>query len=450
MEDDFSHLVPDEDEEIPQTFEDLDDPEPEQPGEVLDRLSTLSDIEPFEVLKVEVQKWLQGQSDEEALKQRWLALDSEMGVRQHHFQEGLRFQEWGEQLLVSGRQIFEQFEWIQDQMQRFDNSLEQHQGLEMAYSLEQIHASLVVLQQEYLRLRELQASLPQMSEFPLVAELIRVGQLAADQKIPMESFLERVHVYCDMQDRLHQAIEGARPAPRERAILEQEADRLGSAFKVQQQGVDELLHFAESLDRSALERGIEKLEEGAQIQAQIREKLNGAWEDRGKRACPFCSAENDQGNRFCARCSARLPDAEAAAQLENEATHLDEESAGLSSNFQRLAEAVQKRLQGQLDEESFRETLQWFRGIYQEVHRQRSNQKPPPANTPADQKALFEQAKECLESGLSLIGEGLEILESGEQLDEGLEQVIAGGDRLMEMDSYFQQAQQLTHALQER
>ena len=446
MDDEFAHLVPDEDEEIPETFEDDDLPD-ELPLDVIRRCQDMTHIEPFERLKSETEQWLLGHRDPEELDQRWLALDQELAARHHYFQEGLRFQEWSDLLIVTGRQIFEQFEWIQDQMQRFQTGVLEGLELEVAYAVEQIYASLVVLQQAYGRLQELQESLPAMSDSPLVAELIRVGQLTAEEKIPSESFLERLHVFCDMQERLRQALQHAQPAPRERAILEEERAPLEEAFELQQTGVEVLIHFAGTLDRSLLEKGIELLEKGAQTQIRLRQRLNGAVETAESRACPFCSSCNEIHSRFCSACSARLP--EQAERPEALSLGGETPSPGLSSHFQRLADAVQQRLRGHIEESEFQATLHWFRGLYEGVCRQRKAQQPAPAQTPADQKQLLAQAQESLESGLELIGEGLELLESGEQLEDALETVIAGGDRLLEMENWFDEAVQLSHALQE-
>ncbi|MBT9583440.1 zinc ribbon domain-containing protein [bacterium] len=430
MDDEFAHLVPDEDEEIPETYEDTEDVPEESPLDVLRRCQENTDLEPFELLKLDAEKWLDGQQDSQALKQRWLALDQELASRHHYFQEGLRFQEWSEFLIVTGREVFEQFEWIQDQMQRFDLGLETSQELEVAYAIEQIYAALVVLQHAYKTLRELQDKLPAMSDSPLVAELIRVGQLAADEKIPIDSFLERLHVYQDMQERLRQALQLAQPAPREQAILDEERMHLDAAFETQQQGVEELLHFAETLDRLALERGLELLDQGAQVQLRLRQRLDKT----DSTSCPFCSASNEVHSRFCSACSARLPSSTPAD------TTTPTASDGLSSHFQRLASAVQQRLRGQISEAEFQTTLGWFRGLYESVCRQRNAQPPAPANAPPDQKQLLAEAQESMQAGLELIGEGLEQLEAGEQLEDALETVIAGGDRLLE----------LAHSLQER
>lgn len=437
--------LPEEDEEIPQTFEDEDTP-PEDPLEVLARCREYTDVEQFEELKKAAELFLRGQASLDSVKEKWLSLDQELGARHHYFQEGLRFQEWSEQLLVTGRQVFEQFEWIQDQMGRLDLGLDNAEELEVAYSLEQIHGALAVLKSSYQTLRELQANLPVLSDNPLIAELIRVGQLAAEQKIPVESFLERLQVYADMQDRLQQALATAQPAPREREILNQEQANLDEAFAHQQRGLEELHQFALTLDREELERGIASLEQGSQMQLQLREKLLQTVGTEETRACPFCGSDNQSQSRFCASCQARLP--------ENLAVQADEISlagggGGLPSHFQRLLTAVEARQQGQLADESWQSTLSWFRGLYTNVCRQRDRQKPPPADTPPEQLELLERAGQSLNQGLELIGEGLQQLESGEELQVGMEAILRGGERLQEMPAWLEEATNLTNALQE-
>ncbi|MFN8610483.1 MAG: zinc ribbon domain-containing protein [Vulcanimicrobiota bacterium] len=441
---DGEQLPDDEEEEIPQTFEDEDTP-PEDPLEVLARCREYTDVEPFEELKKELQGYLSGQLGPEGVREKWLSLDQELGVRHHYFQEGLRFQEWSEQLLVTGRQVFEQFEWIQDQMGRLDIGLENGQELEVAYALEQIHGSLAVLKSSYQTLRELQANLPVLSENPLIAELIRVGQLASEHKVPVESFLERLQVYADMQDRLQQALATAQPAPREREILTQEQSNLEEAFQHQQRGLDELHHFAQTLNREDLETGISSLEQGSQMQLQLRERLLKTVGSEDTRACPFCGSDNQSQSRFCTACQARLP--------ENLAVQAEEFSlasgGGLSSHFQRLLTAVEARKQAELDDAGWQSTLSWFRGLYTNVCRQRERQKPPPADIPPEQLALLERAGQSLAEGLELIGLGLQQLEQGEDLQAGLDAILRGGEKLQEMPAWLEEATNLTNALQE-
>jgi len=124
MDDEFANLVPDEDEEIPEDSEDLEESTPEVPLEVLARCREYTDVEAFEELKKEAESYLRGESSVSQVREKWLALDQELAARHHYFQDGLRFQEWSEQLVITGRQIFEQFEWVQEQMARFDHGLQ--------------------------------------------------------------------------------------------------------------------------------------------------------------------------------------------------------------------------------------------------------------------------------------------------------------------------------------
>lgn len=446
-DEEFANLVPDEDEEIPEDSEDLEETSAEDPLEVLARCREYTEVEPFEELKKESERFLRGEAGVDNVREKWLALDQELAARHHYFQEGLRFQEWSEQLVVTGRQIFEQFEWIQDQMGRLDLGLETSQELEIAYALEQIYAALAVLESSYQTLRELQANLPTLSENPLIAELIRVGQLTSQQKIPVESFLERLSVYADMQERLQQALLTAQPAPRERSILEAERANLEEAFSHQQRGLDELHAFAENLEPEELEKGIASLELGSQMQLRLRERLLQTVGMEELKSCPFCGSENQAQSRFCASCQARLP--------ENLAVQAEEfslgggQSSGLPSHFQRLATAVEQRQQEQLEDSAWQSTLSWFRGLYTNVCRQRDRRKPPPADIPPEQLELLEKAGESLNAGLEMIGEGLSQLEAGEELQSGLDHILRGGEKLQEMPAWLDEATNLSNALQE-
>lgn len=447
MDDEFANLVPDEDEDIPEDTEDLEESTPEVALEVLARCREYTDVEPFEELKKEAEAYLRGEVGPEIIREKWLSLDQELAVRHHYFQDGLRFQEWSEQLVVTGRQVFEQFEWIQDQMGRLDVALEGAQELEVAYALEQIYGSLAVLKSSYQTLRDLQANLPTLSENPMIAELVRVGQLALEQKIPMESFLERLAVYADMQERLQQALLTAQPAPRERSLLEAERVNLDEAFAHQQRGLDELHAFAENPDATELEKGIASLELGSQLQLRLRERLLQTVGVEETRACPFCGSDNQGQNRFCASCQARLPE-NLAVQAE-EISLGSSQSNGLPSHFQRLVTSVEQRQAGELDDPAWQSTLSWFRGLYINVCRQRDRQKPPPADIPPEQLEILDKAGESLSTGLELIGEGLTVLEGGEELQGGVDLILRGGEKLQEMPAWLDEATNLTNALQE-
>ena len=183
------------------------------------------------------------------------------------------------------------------------------------------------------------------------------------------------------------------------------------------------------------------------MQLRLRERLLQTVGTEDTRSCPFCGADNLAQSRFCTSCQARLPE-NLAVQAE-EISLSSSQGNGLPSHFQRLVTAVEQRQQEQLDDAGWQSTLSWFRGLYTNVCRQRDRRKPPPADIPPEQLELLEKAGESLTTGLELIGEGLASLESGEELQSGVDLILKGGEKLQEMPGWLDEATNLTNALQE-
>jgi len=447
----------DEEEEIPETLED-DEVFEESPQDVLERCQVSSGVAPLDELKQGVVAWMAGQLDPDELLQRWSQLDQELFARNHYFQEGLRFQEWSEEFVELGRACFEQFEWIQEQMQRLEHSVQGRDSLEVVYALEQIQASLLELNRLYALLGERQAQEPQLCHNPWLAELLRLGLMAAEGRVPVESFLERLQIYSDLQERMRLALETALPTPAEAAVLGSAESSSREAFQAQLLGLEQLHQFAQDLDRIRLESGIESLEQAAATFTALSEQLQQAASKVDMAACPFCARENMVGTRHCAHCSARLP--------ESDHFSLSSQSdvVSLPENFSKLSEAVNQYLGGRSSLPQLGESVAWFRQLHQGASRQLSGIAAAQPGTPGLEVEILEEARAMANHGLESVEQGLVSLELGlgqqaeidraSVLQRGLELVLGGGQALLELEGVLARAQELArsssgHALYE-
>lgn len=446
----------DEEEEIPETLED-DEVFEESPQDVLERFQVSSGVAPLEDLKHGVVAWMAGQLDPAELLQRWSLLDEELFARNHYFQEGLRFQEWSEEFVDLGRSCFEQFEWIQEQMQRFDRGVALRDSLEVVYALEQIQSSFLELSRLYSLLGERQAPETRLSDNPWLVELLRLGLMAAEGRLPVESFSERLQIYADLQERMRLALETAAPAPAESTVLRNAELALQEAFQNQLMGLDHLHQFAADLERTQLELGIELLEQAATVFTGLGEQLQQAASQVEVAACPFCSRDNVAGARHCQHCSARLP------ELDSFLLASSADAPSLPENFSKLSEAVGAFLAGRSSLPQLGESVAWFRQLHQGASRQLSSIAAAPSATPALQIEILEEARTMASQGLEAVDDGLAALELGlDQLAEvdratslqrGLELVLGGGQTLLDLEAVLARAQDLArssgHALHE-
>lgn len=442
---DYSHLIPDPDEEIPDTFEEDELPD-EDPLEILERCRESSGVAPLEEVKRLARQWMEGHQQADEVLRAWTELDAELGVRYHYFQDGLRFQEWTEEFVESGRSCFELFEWAGEQLQRLKQGLEEADPGSVAYALEQLHQVFGQLEAAYGRLQELTAC-PLLSAYPQVAELARVGQLVLRERLPAEALQERVQVFADLQGRLFDALQAASTTRREREILQAFAPQLEEARDRHLTGLEGLLRFLEEPDEELLEQSLACLEEAAALLDGLRQQLDGAARGEESIHCPFCSASNAAHHRFCSQCQARLP--ERGEPLEQNTL----EDAGLGANFARLAAEVQQAMAGSRSPEQFSETLQWFEGLHRVALRQWKAITAPPARTPAEQRELFEEGQGLLETALGRVEEGLQALknwvgepEAGHWLSEGCELILEGGHQFAQLELLFERAQSLVAA----
>lgn len=430
-------------EEIPVTYEETEELEPEAPVEVLGRLAAPSGIEAFDELKKTVSAWIRGEADAADTRSPWLAWDEDLAARYHFFEEGLRFQEWSEELIVRAREAFEQFEWIQEQMQRLDQAVSHGEPLEASYALEQMQLSVQQLQRVYAELESEQRAQPAYSESPLLAELMRVGKLAAEEKVPLESFEERLNVFTELQETMRLSLAVLPAAPRERAVLEQEQAALEEAFANQERGLASLREFLATQQGIDLEQGFEWLEQAAQVLNRVRDRLTGVMASAESLPCPFCSTVNARLTKFCSHCQARLPEIADSLMDVSAAT----ESETLPTNLKKLGDAVEQRLAGQIDDAQFAEVLSWFRGLQTRAGQQLADVKPAASGTPDDQVELLERTRQAAADGLEQVESGLELMErylehsqDAQFLRSGWEQVLAGSHRLLELQPLFQQA----------
>ncbi len=439
---DYSHLTPDPDEEIPDTFEDEELPD-EDPLEILERCRESSGVAPLEEVKRRVRQWMQGHQQADEVLQAWTELDAELGARHHYFHDGLRFQEWSEEFVETGRSCFELFEWAGEQLQRLKQGLDEADPVSVAYAVEQLHQVFGQLEAAYVRLQELTAC-PLLSAYPQVAELARVGQLVLRERLPVEALQERVQVFADLQGRLFDALQAGSTSRREREVLQAFAPQLDQVRDRHLTGLEGLLRFLEEPHEEVLEQSLACLEEAAALLDGLRQQLDSAAQGEESILCPFCSASNAAHHRFCAQCQARLP--ERAEPLEQNTL----EDAGLGANFARLAEEVQQALGGSRSPEQFMETIQWFEGLHRVALRQWKAITAPPARTPAEQRELFEEGQGLLQAALGRVDEGLQALknwvnepEAGHWLSEGCELILEGGHQLAQLESLFERAQSL-------
>jgi hypothetical protein len=442
-----------EDEDIPDTLEETEELEEESPGAVLERVAEDTGVHVFDRLKADVWAWTRGELSPDEVMGQWYAWDQDLGARHHYFEEGLRFQEWTEEFVPQGREVFEQYEWIQEQMGRLQGALALSDQLEAAYAVEQMHLCVVCLRDVYARLQAAAAAAPRLSESPLVAELIRVGQLVAEQKIPVEAFAERLAVFCDLHEQMRLTLSVMPAAPRERNVLREEQQALDNAFSEHDQGVTELQLFVETGERGYLDRGLELLESAAHGLNRVRLRLTGAIATAEALPCPHCGALNPRALKICGACQARLPDV--ADEVLEAALGGLSPAEQMPSNLKRLGDAVQQTLAGQMSRRQFAEHVAWFRGLQQRAQQQLDNLRAPAPGTPAEQAALLNEARGASGEGLETVELGLQMFEDylAQQVDEvtdrdllsrGWEMVLRGSERLQELESMFQQALQMS------
>lgn len=435
-----------EDEESPETFEDEDE-FTESPEEVLARCELQSGVEPFESLRTRVFSWMAGGTTSDELLELWQGLDSELFSRYHYFQEGLRFQEWTEELVELGRQCFENYSWLQEQMQRLRQGVLDRNSLEVAYAIEQLQSSLLEIHRLYQAFPQDAEGPPSVS--PWLSELLRVARLAAAGSLPVESFLERLEAYSELQARARDFLESALPERAEALILEARQAELEEAWQSQFRGLEKLRQFGETFEPNLLEEGLEELERAAEFLTGLGRQLEEAEASRQATACPFCGGSNVLGQKLCGQCSARLPEPPSMVNVAAD-------SAAPAPNFARISACVQAYLKGQSTEAELRQGIEEFASLFGGASRRLGAVGQVPPQAPQEERELFEASQAISREALSRIQAGLELLEGslqaqqasqrGHQLQQGLEIVLEGGGVLGQLEGVLEQAAELAKA----
>lgn len=443
-----------EEEEIPETFEEEEELPEDDPEALLAQLAKkgTSGLASFDTLAQKAAAVLRGQEEVPVFEEQWSVVDRELGEMAHHFGEGLRYQEPTEEVVKSGTNALDQFEWLQSQMARLLDAVHEEDPVSAVYALVEAHYSLLELFRAYNQLRQVQDTV-KYSERPLVSELIRVARLVGQGKLPHDALHDRLNAFCDVQDYFQQLLQNAQPTPGEAGVLETERERLEAALARQNEGLDLLYDYLRESDTDKLENALNLIEEATPVFLELQQRLAGVGGLGESRPCPFCSAPNEPHAKFCEKCSARLPETGTFAAA-SQASFREGGDQALASNFQRLVEEADKMARGQITVEQFGKTVEGLRSLHERCVKTMLGMKPPPEDTPAEQMRVFEQAKDHAENGLDTIDEGLAELEDyvdgeygghapEELLSHGVDTVIAGAEQLQKVGDAFNQALQL-------
>ena len=410
----------------------------------------LTDLPAFNEFQDKAEKYLAGEIDVSLSLDALTTMEEVLARMFAQFHDNLAFQPESEAIQQSVPMIYEGYGKLRVTLPELRHSLEEEAIGRARRLLTRARKSINQIFDGFFLLRQEENARPVHSESAPVNELARVGEAFMLGKLPIERFRKRLDQFIEFHQNLATGLEAMEPTPAEQAVLAMVGDSLREAVERQAEGIQRLESFFEHPDVQDLREGLLTVCQAGDELVAITNQLTGASEtlEEATKVCLHCSTENPVTVRYCQNCNAMFP---AVGHLEEAPqSHLDlrEEGDGgapraTAENLQILVETVEQVRVKALSDEEFIKTLDWLQDKVEKARKKMTEIEAPHPDTPADQLAVLEEAREHLAVGTDEFEAGLQRLRAYLQrrdpahLDRGLEMTLQGADVMMRVDELF-------------
>ncbi len=409
----------------------------------------LTDLPAFNEFQDKAQKFLAGEADVSLSLDALTTMEDVLARMFAQFHDNLAFQPDSEAIQQAVPMVYEGYGKLRVTLPELRHSLEADAAGRAQRLLSRARKSVNQIFDGFFLLRQEENARPVHSESAPVNELARVGEAFMLGKLPIERFRKRLDQFIEFHQNLATGLESMDPTPAEQAVLTMVGDSLREAMERQAEGIQRLESFFEHPDVQELRVGLQTVCQAGDELVAITNQLTGASEtlEEATKVCLHCSTENPVTVRYCQNCNAMFP---AVEHLEDQPqSHLDLREEGeaapraTAENLQILIETVEQVKAKALSDEEFIKTLDWLQDKVEKTRKKMTEMEDPHPDTPADQLAVLEEAREHLAVGTDEFEAGLLRLRAYLQrrdpahLDRGLEMTLQGADVMMRVDELF-------------
>lgn len=409
----------------------------------------LTDLPAFNDFQEKAEKYLAGEADVIHSLESMASMEDVLLRMFAQFHDNLAFQEETDAIKQAVPLVYEGFGKLRTTLPELREALEAEDERRARRYLTRARKLVNQIFNGFFVLRQEEAERPLHSESAPVNELVRVGEAFLTGKLPLERFRKRLDQFIEFHQNLTATVETMQPTPAERAVLAEVGDTLREAMERQGEAIGHLESYFEHPDVHELRTGLSlACQAGDQLLA-ITHQLTGASQTTGEasKSCLRCSAMNPISARYCEQCNAMFP---AVDHLEDAPTsHLDMREQGepapqaTADNLLILVETAEQVKRKTLSDAEFIKTLDWMQEKLEGVRKKLAEMEPARPETPPDQLAILEEAREHMAVGADDFEAGLARMRAYLQrrdpnvLDRGLEMTLQAADVMMRVDELF-------------
>lgn len=410
----------------------------------------LTDLPAFNEFQEKAERYLAGESDVVHSLEALTAMEDVLARMFAQFHDNLAFQEETDAIKQAVPMVYEGFGKLRTVLPELRQSLEADAQSRASRLLPRARKLVNQIFDGFFLLRQEESQRKVYSESPAANELVRVGEAFLSGRLPLERFRKRLDQFIEFHQNLASSLETMQPTPAEQAVLAEVGDTLREAVERQAEGIQRMEGYFEHPDVQELRTGLETVSQAGDKLMAITHQLTGAATVKAEatKNCLRCSAPNPVSARYCEQCNAVFP---AVDHLEDAPQgHLDVREQGegggpraTAENLQILSETVEQVKRKQLSDEEFVKTLDWLQEKVDTVRKKLAGLEEPPPDTPAEQIAILEEAREHMAVGADDFEAGLQRLRAFLQrrdpahLDNGLEMTLQAADVMFRVDELF-------------
>lgn len=195
------------------------------------------------------------------------------------------------------------------------------------------------------------------------AEAFRRGGISPDAFAEaMEAFESHLR---EERDAFHQMT----VVPNSSQSIQEQVEGARTAYEMHEDAIAVFSEFLEGeLEAAEFEKARKLLIEASEKLSDHREALLEIAENEGKVSCVRCGTKNEPGSRVCSNCGAQLPQQASMSSStlsvqENDGAAVMGGELVITSNLERLFEAVNAIAEDRSSDEEFEEVLVWMDGL---------------------------------------------------------------------------------------
>lgn len=291
---------------------------------------------------------------------------------------------------------------------------------------------------------------------PQINELIRIAKGFMAGEYTIDFLKPRFDVVKDIYETSNNTVQEIIKQQPDTKALEEQTPAILKCLELFKNGIDSIEEFFEVVEEDSekirdeetlklLQDGLDDIQKSSndiyKSQMALQEEMDRLYSPP-KVLCPRCSHEVQPGSKFCPECRAVLPKMQmertSSMDISDQVPQMPslQEQVMVPPNVKKVYDAAWAVVKGNMKNDEFEKTLDWFVGNIKEHEPKMHELLTPPKNMTPEEEKFFEGVVNTVKEGVSSCLEGIEemrlYLDDNDKihLENGLMELMKGGDQL--------------------